>query len=120
MSPISCEQVDELAGAYALGAVDAEEDRSMSEHLATCDQPHVEARDLVGAGAALAASAGDVSPSPGLRDRLMTTVAETPQEHRPQATEPAAAPAPPIPNRAGHGGGCSPWRWGSRPWPCCS
>ena len=52
MSPISCEQVDELAGAYALGAVDADEDRSISEHLATCDQPHVEARDLIGAGAA--------------------------------------------------------------------
>ena len=65
----------------------------MSEHLATCDQPHVEARDLIGAGAALAASAGDVDPSPGLRDRLMTTVAETPQEHRPRA---AAAVTPPA------------------------
>jgi anti-sigma-K factor RskA len=91
MSPISCEQVDELAGAYALGAVDADEDRSISEHLATCDQPHVEARDLIGAGAALTASAGDVDPNPGLRDRLMTTVAETTQEHRPQAVA-AATP----------------------------
>jgi anti-sigma-K factor RskA len=99
MSPISCEQVDELAGAYALGAVDADEDRSMSEHLATCDQPHVEARDLIGAGAALAASAGDVSPSPGLRDRLMTTVAETPQEHRPQAVATPVA-TDPEPRRA--------------------
>ena len=85
MSQISCEQVDELAGAYALGAVDPDEDRSMSEHLATCDRPHVEARDLIGAGAALAAGAEDVTPSPGLRDRLMATVAETPQDHRPQA-----------------------------------
>ena len=98
MSPISCEQVDELAGAYALGAVDADEDRSMTEHLATCDQPHVEARDLIGAGAALTASADDVDPSPGLRDRLMTTVSETPQEHRPQAvaaTTPVAADSEP-------------------------
>ena len=120
MSAISCEQVDELAGAYALGAVDADEDRSMSEHLATCDQPHVEARDLIGAGAALAASAGDVAPSPGLRDRLMTTVAETPQEHRPQSGGRGDARWQPIPSRAGHGGGCSRWRWGSRRWLCCS
>jgi anti-sigma-K factor RskA len=93
MSPLSCEQVDELAGAYALGAVDPGEDRSISEHLATCDQPHVEARDLIGAGAALAASTGDVVPSSGLRDRLMTTVAETPQEHRPQAVAAVTPPA---------------------------
>jgi anti-sigma-K factor RskA len=85
MSRIGCEQVDELAGAYALGALDADEDRSMSDHLATCDQPHAEARDLIGAGAVLAAGDQAVSPSPGLRDRLMATAAETPQEHRPQA-----------------------------------
>jgi anti-sigma-K factor RskA len=91
MSRMSCEQVDELAGAYALGAVDADEDRSMSEHLATCDQPHAEARDLIGAGAALAASGQEVRPTPELRDRLMATVAETPQEHRP-AQAPAAIP----------------------------
>jgi len=101
MSQISCEQVDELAGAYALGAVERDEDRSISEHLATCDEPHVEARDLIGAEAALAATAGDVAPSPGLRDRLMTTVAETPQEHRPQAvaavTPPAAGAEPSRP-----------------------
>ena len=93
MSPVSCEQVDELAGAYALGAVEADEDRSISEHLATCDQPHVEARDLIGAGAAIAASAGNVSPSSGLRDRLMATVAETPQEHRPRTREAEVSPA---------------------------
>jgi hypothetical protein len=83
MSRISCGEFDELAGAFALGAVGREEDRSMSEHLASCDQPHIEARDLIGAAAALATGVEDVNPSPSLRDRLMTTVAETPQEHRP-------------------------------------
>jgi len=92
MSQMSCEQVDDLAGAYALGAVDPDEDRSLSEHLATCDQPHAEARDLIGAGAALAAGAEDVSPGPGLRDRLMATIAETPQEHRPVANVEATRP----------------------------
>lgn len=91
MSRISCEEFDELAGAYALGAAGGEEDRSMSEHLASCDQPHVESRDLIGAGAALAAGVEDVNPSPSLRDRLMTTVAETPQEHRREA-RPAITP----------------------------
>jgi anti-sigma-K factor RskA len=99
MNAISCEQVDELAGAYALGAVDADEDRSMSEHLATCDQPHIEARDLIGAAAALAAS-GDVAPSPGLRDRLMTTVTETRQEHRPTSAAATPVAADSEPRRA--------------------
>ena len=93
MSRMSCEQVDELAGAYALGALDPDEDRSMSEHLATCDQPHAEARDLIGAGAALAAGTEELSPSPGLRDRLMATVAETPQDHRPVAPVEPTRPA---------------------------
>jgi anti-sigma-K factor RskA len=94
MSRMSCEQIDELAGAYALGAVDADEDRSVSEHLASCDQPHAEVRDLIGAGTALTAGVLDVDPSPGLRDRLMATVAETPQEHQPQAVAAATPVAP--------------------------
>jgi anti-sigma-K factor RskA len=107
MSRITCEEFDDLSGAYALGAVDAEEDRAMSEHLATCDQPHVEARDLIGAGAAVAASTEDVDPSPGLRDRLMTSVAETPQEHRP-------APAPAAPPSAADAESRRPW-WRVQP-----
>lgn len=78
-----CSAVDELAAAYALGAVDPGEDRDISAHLASCDQPHEDARALISVAAVLTSSLERVAPSPGLRERLMTTIAETPQEHRP-------------------------------------
>lgn len=82
MSDVTCAQVDELAAAYALGAVDAEEERAVSEHLATCDRPHDEARELIGVGSLLSASDAPVEPGSALRARLMTTIATTPQDHR--------------------------------------
>lgn len=88
MSAMSCSQVDELSGAYALGAVAADEDRAISEHLATCDGPHEEARELIDAAAAVGVAEAAVSPGPALRDRLMATVAVTAQEHRPAAASP--------------------------------
>jgi anti-sigma-K factor RskA len=85
---MNCATVDELAGAYALGAVEADEEREMSHHLASCTEPHAEARELIGAGGMLAVVADPVEPSAALRARLMATVAATPQEHR------GAVPAP--------------------------
>ena len=93
MSTMSCAQVDELAGPYALGAVETDEDRAISEHLATCDRPHHEARELIGAGGAVGLAEAAVMPSPALRDRLMATVATTPQEHRPAAVTSMPEPA---------------------------
>ena len=87
---LPCADVDELAAAYALGSVDPTEERAISEHLATCGEPHAEARDLVGAASVLPAAIEPVTPSAALRARLMTTIAETPQDHRA-----AAAPVPP-------------------------
>lgn len=81
--PLGCSAIDELAASYALGAVDPDEDREISEHLASCDQPHAEVRSIISVTAVLTSSLERVSPSPGLRERLMTTIAETPQEHRP-------------------------------------
>ena len=75
-----CADVDALAGALALDAVDADEQRAAREHLATCPEPHAELRSLLGADAALAASLEPIQPSAGLRDRLMATVAEVPQD----------------------------------------
>jgi anti-sigma-K factor RskA len=97
MSAMNCAQVDELAGAYALGAVETDEDRAISEHLAICDRPHAEARELIGAGGAMAAAEEVVIPNPALRERLMATVAATPQDHRPRAVaaEPVREPSRP-------------------------
>ena len=88
----ACADVDDLAGALALGAVDADELRAAREHLASCAQPHGELRSLLGADAALAAGLEPIQPSANLRDRLMTTAAETPQDRAVTATAPLAGP----------------------------
>ena len=89
---LRCADVDELAAAYALGSVEADEERAIREHLATCGVPHAEAHDLVGAASVLDAAVEPVTPSPALRARLMTTIAETPQAHRPAAAPTRRSP----------------------------
>lgn len=78
MTPLrfSCEDVDELAGALALGAVDADEARAAREHLSTCSEPHAALRSLLGADAVLSNSLEPIQPSAALRDRLMSSVAD--------------------------------------------
>jgi RNA polymerase sigma-70 factor (ECF subfamily) len=93
--PLDCSAVDELAASYALGAVDPGEDRAISAHLATCDQPHGEARSHINMAAVLTSSLERVAPSPGLRERLMATIEDTPQHHRP-AVAPVRRPVGPL------------------------
>ncbi len=93
---MTCGAVDELAGAHALGALEHDEGLAVAQHLASCDQPHIELRAAMGVGETLAMSLDPVPPSPALRDRLMATIERMPQEHRP-----AAAPAPSSAIRAG-------------------
>lgn len=98
---IDCDAVDELAASYGLDAVDAAEDRAISAHLVTCDRPHAEARELIGVAGLVPAGFEPMAPSTALRDRLMATVASTPQEHRPVArAEPRSIVEAPAPRRA--------------------
>lgn len=89
---IDCATADELAPAYGLGGVDPSEERAVSLHLATCAEPHTEARELIGAASVLSATLDPVPPSAALRDRLMATVAVAEQEHRAARRVPAYAP----------------------------
>jgi hypothetical protein len=91
---LDCSAVDDLAASYALGAVDPGEHAAIGTHLATCPEPHDEARSLIGAASVLTDALEGVAPSLALRDRVMATVAQTAQEHRPAvapAREPVAA-----------------------------
>lgn len=74
-----CRDVDELAGALALGAVDADEARAAREHLQTCTEPHTELRSFLGSDAVLAAGLEPIQPSAGLRVRLMDSIAAAPR-----------------------------------------
>ncbi|HEX3219264.1 MAG TPA: anti-sigma factor [Candidatus Limnocylindria bacterium] len=86
----SCQDVDELAGALAIDAVDADEARAAREHLASCPEPHAELRSLLGADAVLAAGLEPITPSAGLRDRLMSSIGDVPRR---EAVQPAGEPA---------------------------
>jgi anti-sigma-K factor RskA len=90
---MTCESIDELAGAFALGAMDADEAAAVREHLATCDQPHIELREALPAADILAASLEPVAPSPALRDRLMDSI----DRLSPAGHAPVAAIKPPWP-----------------------
>ncbi len=109
---IDCRTLDEMAAAYGLGAVDAHEGDAIERHLDGCAQPHAEARELIATASLIPMTLEAAAPPHGLRDRLMATVAETPQEHRVVALAPAprAAVIEPMtmPRRAW-------WQLGSMP-----
>jgi hypothetical protein len=79
---MTCREVDELGAAYALGALEADAELAISEHLAACPEPHTELRDAIGVAATVPLGVGDVEPSPQLRGRILATISGTEQDHR--------------------------------------
>ena len=71
---LACDAVDALAGAWALGALPADEERAVAHHLATCVRPHEELRGGVGPADALALSLPEEDASPALRARIMHSI----------------------------------------------
>ena len=94
---MDCKAADELAGAYALGALDRDDRASIKAHLGTCSRSHEDLRSLIGAGDLLAASLDAVTPSPGLRNRVLASAAAVAQDH---LAAPSAAPSPAPVTRA--------------------
>lgn len=85
---MNCDEVEELSGAYALGALPEEERVAVSAHLASCNK-HPEMRGLQAAAASLALAATAIDPPPALKSRLMDAIlAESPRQRS------AMAPAP--------------------------
>jgi anti-sigma-K factor RskA len=81
---MNCDEVEELIGAYALGALPAETLADIGEHLMSCEN-HPEAADLKAAAASLTFAAPEREPPPELKTRLMAAVrdetAEAPPAH---------------------------------------
>jgi anti-sigma-K factor RskA len=103
---MNCAQVDELAAAFALDAVEPDERRAILAHLETCSEPHADLYAAVGVGVALTGGLAPIAPRPELRERVMASVASMRQElpssadagldeteHGPHAP-PVAAPVP--------------------------
>jgi anti-sigma-K factor RskA len=86
----------ELTAAYALDALDPDDERAYEEHLARCERCREELTGFREAAGALAFATGPASPSPALRDRILDTArAERPNvvPLRPRWAYPVAAVA---------------------------
>ena len=88
MSEMTHQEAEELAGAFALGALDRDEDAAVRAHLADCREAHPEVEAALGAGIVMAESLEPVAPSAGLRDRLMATIDRLPRTDRQPVAEP--------------------------------
>ena len=67
---LSCDEVAELTGGYALDALSPEERHAVEAHVDEC-QLHEEISQLRLAAASVALSVDEVAPPSGLRDRVL-------------------------------------------------
>jgi anti-sigma-K factor RskA len=86
----SAENPADLAGAYALHALSADEAAEYERYLARSEQARIEAAELSDTAVALGLAAAPVQPSSGLKASLMAQLASTPQ------LAPLPAPAAPT------------------------
>jgi anti-sigma-K factor RskA len=70
---LRCDEIDELAGAIALGALDVTEMSMVEAHLAGCEK-HPEIASLFASAHALALTAPPMEPPPELKTRLMAAI----------------------------------------------
>ncbi len=91
---MTCLEVDELAAAYALGALTPEQRSEVEAHLATCKQHAGVLSELRSTAGALALSPEEVAPTPMLKSRIMAAALDAPAAaSRPEAPSRAAAPS---------------------------
>ncbi|MGD9894404.1 MAG: anti-sigma factor [Dehalococcoidia bacterium] len=100
---MTCDEIDELAGAIALDAIPAEEWPAIEEHLATCRRGHPQIRELRSVATLLLEAAPPIEPPTALRGRILAAARADPgsggapvtplSPPLPPATAPDAAPA---------------------------
>jgi len=91
---MTCEQARDLAAAYVLRALEADEEAAVRDHLLTCDQPHPEFAELGGVVPAFAESVDLVEPPASLRGRIMAAAAADLEARRVAGELPAAGELP--------------------------
>jgi anti-sigma-K factor RskA len=72
---LTCDEVRDLAAAFVLGALDADEMDAVRRHLASCAEPHPEFAELGSVVPVLAASVPAIEPSAALKGRIMAAAA---------------------------------------------
>src|SRR4051794_29614558 len=92
---MDCREVEELAGAMALGAVPAEEAAAVREHLRTCPNAHQLLQELQEVASLLPLTVPEVEPPVSLKGRLLAaarTDAAPPSRPGPTPLPPPAQP----------------------------
>jgi anti-sigma-K factor RskA len=70
---MNCEEIEELASAYAFGALPDAQRAAVAAHLASCDR-HPEMRELKAVAASRALAAEEMEPPLALKSRLMEAI----------------------------------------------
>jgi len=70
------DELHDLTAAYALDALDADEQRAYEAHLATCERCQVELAQLSDTASALAYATGGTPPPPELRGQILARARE--------------------------------------------
>ena len=96
---LTCDEVRDLAPLFVTGALDEDEMDAVREHIADCDDQHVEIAELGEAATALLESAEPAEPPAALKPRLMAAAAADLAEGRhpastPASSEPVSVPVP--------------------------
>jgi anti-sigma-K factor RskA len=81
---MTCQEFEELSGAYALGALSEEECREAEAHLAQCTHCPPIAQELQQIVSKLPLAAPPMEPSPQLKERIMLKIRETQSKPRPK------------------------------------
>jgi anti-sigma-K factor RskA len=102
---MTCAEVEELLGAYALDALLADDRAAVEEHLRSCAEHETAAQELRHVTPLLALTADEREPSPELRRRIVNAL-----KNEPQLPERQAPATPPAPERRG-----SAMRWRFQP-----
>jgi anti-sigma-K factor RskA len=92
---MTCEEFEEISGAYALDAVTPAERQAAQAHLATCTKCARLAQELSAVVSILPLTAPQVSPSPELKEQVMQAIRATQQPRRrlPVPLRPSRRPA---------------------------
>jgi anti-sigma-K factor RskA len=69
---VTCQQVDELAAAFVLGAVTPEQREEIEEHLATCNEHSTVLVEMRATAGVLNQAPEEREPSPDLKARIMS------------------------------------------------
>lgn len=88
---MNCDELEDLAGALALGAVLPAEDITARQHIATCNRDHSSVRTLAATAQLLALAAPPVEPPARLRHAILAAI----------QAEPATARRPPAESAGG-------------------